>query len=468
MSPAEMVAAFLAPLDGDDPVGQDPRSTEEFEAIGNELAKIGGVELLPVDWEVVARHSAHLLQTHGKDLRLAVYWVVAQACLEGLGSLQVGVSLLERLLEDFGETIHPRRPRARASIFSWFAERLEIELSSGSLTFTGDEKAALVSTLDRTAASMRRLELDFSPIRRLEALVQEHGSLKLSEEEQRAEVLGRFDAEFAELGATILAHESLLERTPRGLRLHRFALWDSIPELADGVLDTALDQSGAEELASLFAEQKWSELLERAETAFSVNPFWLDLTFYSARAALHVFDRTAVLGVVGQLRDLLARQPALVEAADAAGQPLLSENAREWVHEAVFESEGSQTDTGEVLPTELRSLLDEGRLKEALAEATGWIAHPEGRVRFSRSVILAEAFGAVNSAKNAHVVFRGLHNHLRQMTVKEWDPPIFSACIRGFLSTKRDAMELGPEDEHLMDELSALDPAALLSILPSS
>ncbi len=54
----------------------------------------------------------------------------------------------------------------------------------------------------------------------------------------------------------------------------------------------------------------------------------------------------------------------------------------------------------------------------------------------SPSAPLAEAFGAANAANNAHIVFRGLHNHLRQMTVKEWDPPIFAACIRGFLASK--------------------------------
>jgi type VI secretion system ImpA/VasJ family protein len=263
----------------------------------------------------------------------------------------------------------------------------------------------------------------------------------------------------------MLGLDSLLQRTYSGLRIHRWALWDAIPSVEDGVLDVTIERDAAEEMQQLFNAEAWNDLLERSETAFAGSPFWLDLTFYTARAASHVFDRAATTGVIGLVRDLLARAPELVEATDAAGQPLASEATKAWIFDSVFEAQDSGGESNEALPPEVRTLLDEGKLREALAEASAWIAHPEGRVRFSRSVILADAFGAVNSANNAHVVFRGLHNHLRQMTVKDWDPHIFAACIRGFLATKRDALGLGPEDEHLMDELSALDPAALLSIL---
>ncbi|MGH1346965.1 MAG: TssA family type VI secretion system protein [Nannocystales bacterium] len=462
----DTVDALVAPLAGEEPAGVDPRNTEEFEAIGNELSKIGGVDLVPVDWGVVAKNSAHLLTESGKDLRCAVYVLVSHLYLEGPEALPAGISLLNRLLEDFGEGLHPRRPRARKSIFAWFAERLDLQLEAGSLTITGDEKGELVAALDNTANLVSKLELDPSSVRRVQTLVIERAGVKLSDDEQRAEVLERFDPEFAELAVRMLEHDSLVDRTARGLRIHRWVLWDNVPTLEDGVLDTTIDHAVSEEMVGLFESQSWPDLLERAETAFSGSPFWLDLTFYVARAATHVFDRAATVGVIGVVRDLLARAPELVEATDAAGQPLASEATRLWIQESVFETQETRSDSNEVLPAEVRTLFDEGRLQDALAEASAWISHPEGRVRFSRSVTLAEAFGAANAANNAHIVFRGLHNHLRQMTVKEWDPPIFAACIRGFLASKRDAFGLGPEDEHLMDELSALDPASLLSILP--
>ena len=113
MPAADVVDALLQPFPGEEAAGQDPRNTEEFENIGNELAKIGGVDLVPVDWGVVAKEAEHLLRECGKDLRCTVYWVVAQLELEGPESLMTSVSFLNRMLDTFGEGIHPRRPRAR-------------------------------------------------------------------------------------------------------------------------------------------------------------------------------------------------------------------------------------------------------------------------------------------------------------------------------------------------------------------
>lgn len=466
MEAAEQVDLLATPFEGEEPAGQDPRSTEEFEAIGNELAKIGGVDLVPVDWGAVVRDSAHLLTEHGKDLRLAVYWTIGSMSVDGPAMLSVGVSLFSRLLENFGKDVHPRRKRARGSILSWFAERTEIELKGGGFTLTKDERHELLGGLEACIAAIDTLEVDSAPIRRIQSAIGEHASVKLSADEAQAKVRARFDPEFADIAVQVIEHESIAQHTPRGLRLHRWALWDTVPSFADRTLDVTIDREPEAVLREHLANSSWKELLEVSEAAFSSTPFWIDLTFFSARAAQQLYDRDAALGLIGTLRDLLARAPELQHALDSEGTPVASEDTLQWIDDEVSDSREAKAADVEELPSEVRELMDDGRLKEALAAASIWIAHPDGRVRFARSVTLANAFGAKGSANNAHVVFRGLHNHLRQMTVKDWDPPLFTACITGYLSTKRDAFGLGPEDDMLLDELSALDPAALMSILP--
>ena len=53
------------------------------------------------------------------------------------------------------------------------------------------------------------------------------------------------------------------------------------------------------------------------------------------------------------------------------------------------------------------------------------------------------------------------------MTVKEWEPRLFAACLEGYLSSKKVGPGLGMEDEPLLEELSVLDPTAVLGVLPT-
>ncbi len=466
MTTAETVDSLVAAIPGDVPVGEDPRNSEEFEAIGNELAKIGGVALEPVNWTAVLRNSDHLLREVGKDLRCAVYWCIGTMCTGGLENLGLGVSLLSRLIETYGSDVHPKRPRARASILSWFAERVDLELEAGSLAFTRDERVALFDRLESFRRALLDIEVDVSALQRVQSAVDSHASIALSSDEQEAQVRSRFSPEFAELAVQMLDHPSVAANTPLGLRVRRWVLWESVPEAADRIYDFTLPAEQAETLRKHFSDRQWADLLDSAEAVFSGTPLWLDLTFFTAHAARQLHGEATSQGVIATLRDLIARAPELVDGKDAAGSPLASEDVREWIEREVVGVQAARVEAMEALPPEVQEHMDENRLKEAFSAASQWIAHPEGRVSFARSVTLAHAFGAKGSAVNAHVVFRGLHSHLRQMSVKEWDPPIFTACITGYLSTKRDAYGLGPEDEPLMDELSALDPAALMSILP--
>lgn len=105
-------------------------------------------------------------------------------------------------------------------------------------------------------------------------------------------------------------------------------------------------------------------------------------------------------------------------------------------------------------------------MDEAMRAAAGWLSNSTGRTRFARSVALANAFSEFDAPEQAFTVFRGLHGHLRALTVKEWDPGLFAACLEGYLISKRRAEGLGPEDQPLLEELSVLDPTSIMHVIP--
>ncbi len=465
MGTSAQTESLLEGLGASGGAGNDPRASETFEVIERELAKFGGVDQESVDWGAVRTTSASLLQECGKDLRLAVYWSMGGLHLEGPDALFEGISLLAGLAERFGAELHPKRARARTGVLAWFAERLELDLEGVAIELTKEERGEADAVLRRLSALSEPLGAGEAELRRAESIIASKFVHKLSESELRDAALARFEPEVAELCMGMVEHPEVQACTRAGLRLHRFALWSVVPALNDGVLDVELDRARAAELASLKADERWADLLQAAEATFSENPFWLDLTHYVAEAAARVLNADAVDAVVGQLRDLLSREPELARANDQNGTPLASEEALAWVESVAFDAKKGPVEAQQFLPEEVRTLLTEGRHKDALQAASSWTTHPDGRVRFSRSAVLADAFAQARSPEHAHVVFRGLHRELGSMTLKDWDPTVFASCLRGFLMTKHEVSGLGPEDEELMDELSVLDPAAMLLLL---
>jgi predicted component of type VI protein secretion system len=464
---------ILRPIEGPDRAGEDPRLLEAFEAIEVEIAKIGAVELLEVDWKKVEALSAQLLILRSKDLRCACWWAIARLYNDELAGLRQGLATLAALLCEYGDAIHPRRPKARVGASLWFAHQLDDVLrKKKQLQITKVDLADLGEAIDTAARVFGELELDpaefYSARESLQLM-----KIVASEAEREEEVRKAFPTGYEDLGLAMLRKcgEHNGAETALTLRMRRWALWMAPPSVVgDNRRDVTTARDQADELASLHAARKWAELLARCEKLFTTSPFWLDLTYWSARAAGQLLGDEAKHAIVGELRALLSRDPSLVSAADRDGAPLLCDEARDWVERDVTQSEGSRNgdESASVhLPPEIRQLLDSGQVREAMVVASSWITVCSGRVRFARSVALANAFMRLGAAEQSFLVFRGLHSQLRQMTVKEWEPRLFAACLEGYLSSKKMGSGLGMEDEPLLEELSVLDPTAVLGVLPT-
>jgi predicted component of type VI protein secretion system len=465
---------IIRPIEGPDRAGEDPRLLEAFEAIEAEIAKIGGVELLEVDWKKVEALSAQLLILRSKDLRCAVWWAIARVNNDDLVGLQQGVGTIAALLTQYANELYPRRPKARMGATLWFAQQLDdtIKKKKKTLQVTKIELGELHEALDTAASIFRELELEEQEFY---AAKESIAQIKLvaSQAEREEEVRRAFPPGYEDLGLAMLQQcgEPTGGETALTLRVRRWTLWMAQPAVvSDNRRDVTTARDHTDELVALYGARKWAELLARCEKLFMTSPFWLDLTYWSARAAGQLLGDEAKLSVVGELRALLTRDPTLVSAADRDGAPLLCDEARDWIERDVSQSGSSRNgeESASVqLPPEIRQLLDSGQTREAMVVASSWITVSNGRVRFARSVALANAFMRLGAAEQSFLVFRGLHSQLRQMSVKEWEPRLFAACIEGYLSAKKLGQGLGMEDEPLLEELSVLDPTAVLGVLPT-
>ena len=80
----------------------------ELEAVGKPEVQYGDTitAAVPPDWKAMRKMASGLLE-RSRDLRLAVYLLRAELALSGIGGMADGLQLIERLLDERWETVHP-------------------------------------------------------------------------------------------------------------------------------------------------------------------------------------------------------------------------------------------------------------------------------------------------------------------------------------------------------------------------
>ena len=108
------VESVLAEVSLDNPVGEDLEYDIEFtnvfrDAQGRAEQSMGDASIAadPANWKSVSDQSHNLL-LKSKDLRLAVLLLRAQLNINGLSGLRVGLNIINGLMQNYWETVHPQ------------------------------------------------------------------------------------------------------------------------------------------------------------------------------------------------------------------------------------------------------------------------------------------------------------------------------------------------------------------------
>jgi len=108
------VEALLQEVTPEAPCGPDLEYDPAFvaleqEAVGKPEVQYGDTitPAVPPDWKVVRRMASELIE-RSRDLRLALHLVRANLALSGVGGMADGVALIERLLDQRWDSVHPQ------------------------------------------------------------------------------------------------------------------------------------------------------------------------------------------------------------------------------------------------------------------------------------------------------------------------------------------------------------------------
>ncbi|GAC1370010.1 MAG: type VI secretion system protein TssA [Aquirhabdus sp.] len=129
------IQKLLAPLDGNDPCGEDMTFSPEFDAI--QQSRIEEDASLDqgawvrdrriANWPFIEQQCIDLLTTRSKDLRLGLWYTEALIHEHGFSGYSTGLELINRLITTYWEQLHPTAEdgdqEIRISLLNWFVQQ---------------------------------------------------------------------------------------------------------------------------------------------------------------------------------------------------------------------------------------------------------------------------------------------------------------------------------------------------------
>lgn len=113
------VRALIEPINGG--AGEDPRYSDRFVQIKQEIDRLSGA-----NFELVMNLSREILESEGKDLRIAGYLILSTLYCRGISGLMEAVSTYRHIAEKFWGGCFPLKSSARTQAIAWLnSDRME-------------------------------------------------------------------------------------------------------------------------------------------------------------------------------------------------------------------------------------------------------------------------------------------------------------------------------------------------------
>lgn len=530
----ERAAAWLTPIPGASPGGAAARLEPEYQEVANEVAKLDALTGGEVNWKRVKEGAGAILRDKSKDVLIGAYLAHALHVTEGLDGLATGATFLAELLDGFWETGFPelKRIRGRANAVQWFLEKTHPILADARVG-AGDagKVAALDAATARFSEVVRGRFADAAPA--VGPLAEAVGRLRYDAEQASApppppppqpasapspaavppapaapspavpsmpapagQLAGADQAVdyLRDVGAALVSAGATLRGASvadaRSYRILRTGLWlhmASAPPAEGGktTVPPPADDLRAQ-LRLLQQNQKWSALIEEAESALAQSRFWLDphRMTYQALAGLGAAHDGAREALAAELRSLLARMPALPTLSFSDGTPFADAQTRSWLDEELAPkgaaggaAPGAASDGEAPDPAVLerisraKKLFGGGQAREALAEFQAFVAaRPSRRAQFRARLDLARACAGAGLGALAKATYEELDRDAVAHGLDEWEPALAAECLKGLIAASRagtkDPRGAPQNLEARYQRLCRLDPAAAHEVWP--
>ncbi|PZW82290.1 MULTISPECIES: type VI secretion system protein TssA [unclassified Pseudomonas] len=457
---AQEIARLLAPIDAQAPVGLFDVEDETYQAIDQEMVKLGGLQAFTIDWAYIEEASRQYLAQQCKHLRIVAHLSAAwlrSGCWERWGFT---LALLAGMVERYWEIAHPKPgPKGflgKRKLVGLVLDRLNEALPRlDRYTFTPAHAAIAQEALQRLQQQQAVAQLDGALLNDVERLLRKQAEQAGGAGEPAAaksSAAATRSAPLAEVIATpmprvslgneresrraVLAMAEMINQQdpydPTGYQLRRFGLWAHIqaaPQIKQGnrtelmavPLDIASDYEEAIAGTAIDAA-----LLQRIEKSVTACPFWVRGSFLVASAATRLAMGEVAEAIRAATARFVQRMPALQQLCFSDGRSFVDDQSMAWLRGAAGQTQAESAHEFAGLREELVGQLDAGGVEPILLKLQAMQADLRApRERCHTTVIAADLLAARGVSWLAQDLCASVARTMQHTTAAVWEPEVF-------------------------------------------
>lgn len=463
--PPGSVTMLLAPIEPELPAGHFDVEDETYQAIDQEMVKLGGLREVSIDWPYIDEASRQYLGTQCKHFRILGHLQTVWLRTRHWAQWTDAVSLLAGMIEQYWDSAHPKPGPT-----GYLAKRKQVNLlleRLGEALPTLDRRSfapAHLATAEQALASLQcsvgNAKLDQPAIDELQRLLSKHSERVMTPAPSTVEsasgpttgaaLTSAFFSSKSDLpvGSERENRRALLtmaERVnqqdpydPTGYQLRRFGLWSHIHAAPSVTRErrtelTAMPRDIVDSYhEALAANALEPALLLRIEKSVAASPYWIRGSFLAASIA----SRLAMGEVASAIRQaterFVRRIPSLMELCFSDGTAFVDPQTQAWLTCAdTAEPTGSPVQEYAGLRDELVAQLNnEGvevvllRLQELQA------AYSAPRQRCYATVIAADLLASRGLSWLADDLYGNVARLMQSTSAEAWEPDLYQKLAK--------------------------------------
>lgn len=458
--PDDAVDTLLKPIEPQQPAGHFDIEDETYQAIDQEMVKLGGLHEARIDWPYIDEAARQYLAVQCKHFRVMGHLLTVWLRTRQWGQWADAISVLAGMIERYWDTAQPKPGPtgylAKRKQVKALMERLSEALGAlDRWSFTPQHQLKAEQALASLKRSVATASLDADALQHLQAALTRHSERVLQPDASVAEPCPRSPVaevlspaffkpqespapgnEREQRRAMLSMAEWLNQQDlydPVGYQLRRFCLWAHLhaaPLIARDrrtelmAVPSDIVEGYQEALAANAVDPA---LLRRIEKSVTASPYWIRGSYLAASIASRLEMGEVATAICHATQRFVRRIPALMELGFSDGTPFIDAQTEAWltgIDAAASNPRAVPEYAG--LREELIAQLDQEGVEVVLlrlqALQAGYCAP---RQRGYATVIAADVLATRGLAWLADDLYANVARVMRTTLAQDWDPELY-------------------------------------------